>query len=450
MRFLDAIASPKAAKAESRYSFQEYVNDITQGFGSQSGLTTTWAGQPAEPIPSDFAGLVGSAMKSNAIIAAIELNRVSVFSEARFQFQQLRNGRPDALYGTPALDVLEHPWPGGTTGDLLARMILDADFAGNFYGALIDNQIVRLRPDWVEIVLAPRMAPFGSRDQADVQVGWVNAGYMYYEGGKGVCKSPALFLPGDMCHFAPMPDPMASYRGMSWLTPVIREIQADTAATRHKLKFFENAATPNLAVSLPKEVTPEQFNEFVTLMDASHKGGENAYKTLYTGGGADVTVVGASMQQLDFKTTQGAGETRMAAAAGVPAVIIGLSEGLAGSSLNAGNYQAAKRRYSDGTMRPLWRNAAGSLEVLVPPPTGSRLWYDSRDVAFLREDDKDIATIQASQAQTIRTLLDAGYEPDAVVAAVENNDFDLLTGKHGGLFSVQLQAPGNGTTGATP
>src|SRR5205823_2138143 len=30
------------------------------------------------------------------------------------------------------------------------------------------------------------------------------------------------------------------WRGMSWLTPVLREIQADTATTRHKQKFFEN------------------------------------------------------------------------------------------------------------------------------------------------------------------------------------------------------------------
>jgi hypothetical protein len=131
-------------------------------------------------------------------------------------------------------------------------------------------------------------------------------------------------------------------------------------------------------------------------------------------------------------------------------VIAGLSEGLAGSSLNAGNYSAAKRRFSDGTMRPLWRNAAGSLEVLVPPPAGSRLWYDSRDVAFLREDDKDIASIQSMNAQTIKALLDAGYDPDAAVAAVENNDFDLLSGKHSGLFSVQLQPPGTQTQGATP
>ena len=31
----------------------------------------------------------------------------------------------------------------------------------------------------------------------------------------------------------------ARFRGMSWLTPIIPELMADSAATQHKLKFFE-------------------------------------------------------------------------------------------------------------------------------------------------------------------------------------------------------------------
>ena len=41
----------------------------------------------------------------------------------------------------------------------------------------------------------------------------------------------------------------------------------------------------------------------------------NAYETLYLGGGADVKVVGNDFRQMDLKATQGAGETRIAAAA---------------------------------------------------------------------------------------------------------------------------------------
>jgi len=156
------------------------------------------------------------------------------------------------------------------------------------------------------------------------------------------------------------------------------------------------------------------------------------------GGGADVKVIGSNFDQLDLKSVQGAGETRIAAAAGVPASYLGISEGLAGSSLNAGNYVAARRRFADGTIRPLWRAACGALETLltVPDPT-VRLWYDDRDVAFLQEDVLDSADIRSKDAQTMRQLVDGGFDPASVVDAVTTGDMSRLI--HTGNVSVQLQ-----------
>ena len=193
-------------------------------------------------------------------------------------------------------------------------------------------------------------------------------------------------------------------------------------------------------MSLDASTKPESFERFMALMDEQHKGVENAYKTIYLGGGANAEVLGADMKQLDFKATQGAGESRLAAAAGVPPVIVGFSEGLQGSSLNAGNYSASRRRFADGTLRPLWRHAAGALATLLPHQQGATLWYDDRDISFLREDRKDAAEIQGTEARSIRTLLDAGFTADSVTAAVIAQDWSLL--QHTGLFSVQLQPPG--------
>jgi hypothetical protein len=446
MKILDALVStrPSPERRMNSWPFDGFAyNGRLYPFGS--GFSTTYGQDPAEPIDDDFVGYVWGALRANATVAAVESVRVRLFSEARFQFRRLRNGRPGDLFGDKSLARLEQPWPGGTTGDLLARMILHADFAGNAYVTVIDDEMVCLRPDWTQILLAPRRARRG-RDGSVVDVGYQRVGYAYYEGGATSGNdTPAIFLPSEVAHFAPSPDPLASYRGMAWLTPVVREIQADSQATKHKLKFFENAATPNLAVSLPKEVTPEQFEMFIEKMDAAHSGSENAYKTLYTGGGADVTVVGANIRDTDVGPTQGKGETRIAAAAGVHPVIAGLSEGLAGSSLNAGNFASARRLMADGTFRPLWRNAAGSLSTLVPAPASSELWVDTRDIAFLREDEGDAANIQMVRAQTVGALITQGFTPESAIAAVDNDDFQLL--EHTGLVSVQLQPPGGNPAG---
>jgi hypothetical protein len=307
------------------------------------------------------------------------------------------------------------------------------DIAGNAYVVRRGNRLTPLRPDWVSII-------GGVPDLVDATVWHPDAeaiGYEYTEGGPGYGKDPVFFLADEVAHFAPRPDPEARFRGMSWLTPIIREVMADRAMNDHKLAFLENGATPNLAVKLNVE-NLEKFKDWVKEFRRDHEGVVNAYKTMVLGAGADVTVVGADLKQLDFKITQGAGETRIAAAAGVPPVIVGLSEGLAAATYS--NYAQARRRFADQTMRPLWRNACASLAQIIRVPSDAELWYDDRDIKALAEDQKDAAEIQSTRSQSIRTLIDAGYTPDTVVAAVSNEDFTLLT--HSGLFSVQLQPPG--------
>lgn len=412
-------------------ALNEFVyNGNAYGLG---GVQQTMNGSPIETISSSVTAYAAQAFACNPVVFACMAVRQLVFSAVRFQYQQMRRGRPGDLFGDASLAILERPWPGGTTQDLLSRMIQDADLAGNSYWTVVDGEMVRLRPDWVDIVLEPR--PFRGG-----VLGYRKVGYVYTEGGYETGSNPVPLLPDEVAHFAPYPDPLATYRGMSWLTPLLREIANDSAMSDHKGRFLSNAATPNLVVKLDPSITPEVFERFKAKMDAEHRGHHNAYKTLYLGGGADVTVVGKDFKELDFKNVQGMGETRIAAAAGVHPVIVGLSEGLQGSALNAGNYGQARRRFADGTMHPLWADAAGTLEPLLPVPPGARTWYDARDVPFLREDRRDAAEIQFRKAATIRQLVDAGYEPETVVAAVDAEDMTLLV--HSGLYSVQLQPPG--------
>jgi hypothetical protein len=78
---------------------------------------------------------------------------------------------------------------------------------------------------------------------------------------------------------------------------------------------------------------------------------------------------------------------------------------------------------------------------IVKVPDGTRLWFDDSGVSFFQEDVSDEAMIRSTNASTIRTLIEAGYEADAVVIAVITGNFDRLIGAHSGLFSVQLQDP---------
>ena len=76
----------------------------------------------------------------------------------------------------------------------------------------------------------------------------------------------------------------------------------------------------------------DKVKAFAELMEDRHTGAENAYKTLHLYPGADVTVVGSNLKDVEFKAVRGAGETRIAAAAGCRPIIVGLSEGLASAT----------------------------------------------------------------------------------------------------------------------
>jgi phage portal protein BeeE len=413
----------RAGRTQERYTVNDYVQWLSSG---NLRFPVSMASDTAPP--QTHAGVYAS----NGIVFACMALRQSVFAEVSFRFAAVSNGRTGQLFGGPELDVLQRPWPNGSTGELAARMIQDVDLVGNFYAVRDGARIYRRDPTRMSLVLSGNPA-----EEEFVTV----AGYAYQPGGPG--SRVFSYSPDQVCHWSPLPDPEHPYRGMSWLTPVLREVRADNAATDHKAKFFANGATPNMVVKFPPDVmTKEQFKVFKTDMDQEHAGAGNAYKTLYLAPGADVEVVGKDFQQLAFDATQGRDETRIASAAGVPAVIVGLKESLQGSSLNAGNYGAARRRFADATMRPLYRSASAALETLVPAPTRfpAKLWYDDSQVAFFREDRADAAEIQAVKAQTIRTYTDAGFTPDSAKAAVLAEDESLL--EHSGLYSVQLQEPG--------
>jgi hypothetical protein len=121
--------------ARSDMTWDEYANLIQQfqfnGYTYQTGLQQTLAGTDTERPSSNFVGLASGAYASNGVVFACMLVRQLVFSSIRFRWQNLRDGKPSDTFGTQELAVLEEPWTGGTTQDLLSRMIQDADLAGN-------------------------------------------------------------------------------------------------------------------------------------------------------------------------------------------------------------------------------------------------------------------------------------------------------------------------------
>lgn len=457
MGILDRI-SASLHRTEKRSTIDTWISDFllpanqfvyngsTYGFGQSqqlgsagSGLVQTYgAGIRQREIAATLPAYSAVLRQSPPAFAA-EMVRALVLSQARFTFRNLRYSKtPKRPFGTSELAILENPWPKGTTGELITRMEWHAGLAGNAYVVRQGNRLRVLRPDWVAILYGSHLEPDDPALALDAEI----IGYLYCNGGfTGGGRKPETLTPSDVAHWTPIPDPEAAGIGMSWITPAIRELQADQSATEHKLKYFSNGATPNLVIKGIPAVDKTQFDQFVDMMEERHAGLANAYRTLYLTAGADATVVGSNLEQITFAEVQSAGETRITALSRVPAVMIGLSEGLKGAALNAGNFGQVRRMFSDTWIFPTLQNLTASLAPLVNVPGDAELWFDVGDMPVLREDAVDAATITSVMAQTIGGLVRDGFTPESAKAATIAQDMTLLVPIEGWL-SVQLQPGG--------
>lgn len=374
-----------------------------------------------------------AAFRDSSVVFGVTLRRVELFTEATFKWQ---NKTTKALFGNASLAVLEQPWPGGTTGELLARMELDVTLMGNSFtrlvpaSALVREQLERLRPDCVTIV--SEIFLDGNLDEVRQVIGYL------YEPPPMEKREVAFYPVDEVAHWSPIPDPEATYRGMSWLTPVLREVDADTQMTDYKRAYLNNAATPNLMIRYKHKVGAPKINALREQIEARHGGVDNAFRTLVLDEGADTSLLGNNFDEMRFETVQAAGENRIAVAGSVPAIVVGLKEGLAASTYS--NYQQALRAFADMFMRGHWRSACAALSKLVDAPAGCRLWFDTSDIAALQEGEKERADAMQVLSAAAMSLISAGYTPESVTAALTATDMSLL--KHSGLVSVQLQVPG--------
>ena len=411
MRLLDHLLGRQATWSEAQFS------------GAVLVVSDDPSGRGREPPPAGFAAHVRQVYLSCGPVFAACFARQSLFSEVRFKFQRASD---DSLYGNPELGILERPWPNGTTGDLLARMEQDRSIAGNFYLRKVDlpdggTELVRMRPDAVTIISEEVADPLGRTWKRPV--GYSEDLSVY--GIQG--RDPQIYDVSEVAHWAPDPDPAASWRGMSWLTAVMREVISDKGMTDYKIAHIRNGAMPGIVIKYSQKLGETAVTTLKKRIGALYGGPENAGKTLVLDEGADMTVAGSSLEQLQYTAVQGAGVERILAAAGVPAEVCGLTPG--GTTSGSQGYEVAMRRFADLWARPSWRSACAALEVLVPHAAdraGVRLWFDVSGIAALREGELSRAQGTLVRSQALAAFVNAGFTRESSIAAAESGDLSLL------------------------
>lgn len=457
-RWLTPARYEQRTDLEKRNSVDTWITDYlipsTFQYGGTTypiGLKGTLGGNRAMEITQSLPGYTSAVLGCPPAFAAQDI-RAAVLSQVRFTFRNLPwvvptardpDNVPRRLFSTQALQLLDRPWKGATTADLVTRMEWHAGLGGASFVALRRDRdgsprLQVLRPDWCALLYGSETQPDNPGQALDGEF----LGTVYWNGGPNGAYgyAPQFLLPDECIHWVPKADPLNAGSGMSWLTPAIRDLQSDALAGQHKIRYWENGATPNLVIKGLPAVTRTQFDELVDMMEERHAGAANAFRTLYLTAGADASVIGNNFHEIDFRAVTAAGETRIALLSRVPASLLGIWDGLQGSSLNAGNFAAARRTFADTWVYPTLQDIAKSLAPLIKVPGDAELWFDVADMPLLHEDAKDAAEIDAVKAASIVALVNSGFEPDSAVATVAPEWVQSL--EHTGMLSVQVQPPG--------
>jgi HK97 family phage portal protein len=411
VRLIDRLLSRDAGQGGSEWTLS----------GAFQVPTTDLRGRSAEGVPGGVVQHARRAFEDNGPVFACIAARMALFSEAEFKLQDRRDQH---LMGSPDLSLLEHPWPNATSGDLWTRMEQDDSTAGNAYIRLArpsdddsDPMLVRMRPDTVSIVSQELVDDMGRPFKIPI-------GYQEDLSVLGINRRPQFYDVSEVAHYAPVPDPSASWRGMSWLTPLLREVGADNALTEYKTTHVRNGAMPGIVIRYPQKLSQPSVNKLKDRFAALFGGPANAGKTLVLDEGADMTVAGSSMEQLQFAALQAGGVERVCAAAGVPLDVIGLGNRAGGEA-----YAQAIRRFADLWARPHWRMACASLEHLVPDlagPSWYRLWYDVSGIAALREGELARGQTTLVKSQAVSAFVLSGYTRESAILAAESGDLTQL------------------------
>lgn len=200
-----------------------------------------------------------------------------------------------------------------------------------------------LRPDRV----GPR---YSDSDEKGERVLW---GYNYQVPGTGaIVPIPRR----DVIAFN-FPDPAGESGGIiEGIGPVMalaRQVASDNEATKFVGALLANYAAPTVAVKIKGKVRNEDEANLIKSHFRSQFGGANRGIPAVIDGESEIQVIGFNLRELEFPEIREIAESRIAAALGVPAVLVGLRVGLMRSTFN--NMTESRRFFSETTLSNYWR-----------------------------------------------------------------------------------------------
>jgi HK97 family phage portal protein len=235
------------------------------------------------------------------------------------------------------------------------------------------------------------------------------AGYIYK--GPNDEKIP---LEVDQVIHIKMPNPMDPYRGLGPVQALMTDLQAVAAAAQYNRNFFTNDASPGGVIEMDVRLSDAEWTEFVERWRSQHQGVSNAHRVATLEQGAKWKDVGFSMRDMQFSELRSVSREVIREAFAMHGHMLGLTE-----DINRANAEAAEDVFARWTLVPRLDRIKDALNHQLLPLFGSSgqgVEFDFDDPSL--ENSEATAAMMLSQAQSAKTIVEAGGEFNSVLEAV--------------------------------
>jgi HK97 family phage portal protein len=240
---------------------------------------------------------------------------------------------------------------------------------------------------------------------------------------------------GDVMSFN-LPDPMGEsggiVEGLGPLQVLASEIGADNEATRYVGALLANDARPGTVLEVPTKITSQEDADLIKAAYAAQYGGKNRGKVGVVDSGTKVISVGFNLKDLEFPALRRISESRICAAFGTPAILVGLLVGLE-AGIRA-TIAEQREHFTETTLAALWRRFSDQYTMDVASEFGVNI------VCLF--DTTKVKALAAQTAAEVVKMRDAFQ--DGAVTVNEYRDALNLAPVDGGDVFIRGIAPGQG------
>jgi len=331
----------------------------------------------------------------------------------------------DTIYVHPALDLLYKVNEQMTLADLLEWTQGGMELTGNAYWKLegqnargVPSAIWPLIPSHIEILKSDKPGEFIK-------------GYKYTANGK-----PVVFSPEEIIHFKTF-NPMDYHYGMAPLAAARMGIDTHSAGSKWNLNFLKRSARPDITITVPHALTPEQRNRMREAWNQQHKGEGNSHGVAFLERGAKPEIIGVSQKDMDFILQTKMSREDICAVFGVPPAMVGLFE-----YANYANAEEQEKIYWRSTLLPKAKKICQVLNEFYVP-----LFDPSRKIYFsvVESEIKALRADEAKRSEYVNRYWQMGVPMDNLIDA-----YDLPFSKIKGVTDVSYLPVSVYTSGSTP